>query len=163
MNKLFRVNSDFFNIAIISLIAIFFSLDRYLKNLALNLNIGENYPLITDYFSFSFAKNSNIAFSLPLSTKIIFPIIITAIIFLTFAITSNIYKKRALTLDSLLLTFILFGAISNMLDRLLYGYVIDYLSLKNFSIFNLADIMITLTSFFYIFYITKQTKRKTTE
>ena len=41
-----------------------------------------------------------------------------------------------------LLTFIIFGAISNMLDRLKYGFVIDYLDLKYFTVFNMADVMI---------------------
>ncbi|MBU1778489.1 signal peptidase II, partial [Patescibacteria group bacterium] len=43
--------------------------------------------------------------------------------------------------------FIIFGAISNLTDRLEYGYVIDYFSLKYFTIFNLADVMIVIGVF----------------
>jgi signal peptidase II len=45
--------------------------------------------------------------------------------------------------EVIILTFIIFGAISNILDRLIYGYVIDYLELKYFTVFNLADVMIS--------------------
>ena len=41
-----------------------------------------------------------------------------------------------------LLLAIIFGAISNLFDRIKYGYVIDYLDLKYFTVFNLADVMI---------------------
>ena len=40
------------------------------------------------------------------------------------------------------LTILLFGAISNIIDRIRLGFVIDYIDLKYFTIFNIADIMI---------------------
>jgi lipoprotein signal peptidase len=39
---------------------------------------------------------------------------------------------------------ILVGALSNGMDRLLYGRVVDFLSLKYFAIFNVADIVISI-------------------
>jgi len=163
MNKLFKVKIDFLNIAIITLIAIFFSLDRYLKYIAINMAKGESLPLISNFFSFSLAKNNYIAFSLPINPSIILPIIFIAIFFLLFAIIWDISKNRSLTTSASLLTFILFGAISNMLDRFQYGFVIDYLSLKNFSIFNLADLMIALSSLFYIFIYYRMNKKNEKE
>lgn len=41
------------------------------------------------------------------------------------------------------LTILTIGAILNLTDRVFYGFVIDYFDLKYFTIFNLADIMIT--------------------
>ena len=161
MNKLFKVNIDFLYIAIIPLIAIFFSLDRYLKKIALSLPTGRSYELISDFFTFSFAKNYNIAFSLPLGEKILLPIIYLAIFLLIFAIIRDILINKAFTLEASLLTFILLGAISNMLDRIQLGFVIDYLSIKNFSIFNIADMMIALASLFYIILYYKMNKAKT--
>jgi lipoprotein signal peptidase len=40
--------------------------------------------------------------------------------------------------------FILSGAISNIVDRLLYGCVVDYINLRVWPVFNLADVYITL-------------------
>lgn len=39
---------------------------------------------------------------------------------------------------------IIFGGLSNLFDRLIYGYVIDMIHLFSFSVFNLADVMIVL-------------------
>lgn len=43
-----------------------------------------------------------------------------------------------------LIIFIAGGAISNILDRLIYGGSIDYIAIGNFPVFNLADIFITM-------------------
>lgn len=131
--------------------AIFFISDRYLKNLALGLEKNESYFLIKNLFSFSLAKNQYMAFSLPVSGQILMPIIFIIIITLIIVIFWLVFKHRAITLKPLILTFIVFGAISNILDRYQYGYVIDYFNLKNFSIFNLADIMISLGTIFLIY------------
>ncbi|MEK7598152.1 MAG: signal peptidase II, partial [Patescibacteria group bacterium] len=41
------------------------------------------------------------------------------------------------------LTFILSGALSNVIDRLYFGCVIDFIDLKFWPVFNLADVFIT--------------------
>jgi signal peptidase II len=42
------------------------------------------------------------------------------------------------------LVLVLTGAISNILDRILVGCVVDYISLGSFPIFNLADVLISV-------------------
>ena len=76
----------------------------------------------------SYQQNSNLIFLIP--SIIIFPIL-----FIWFKKTRN---------PGLLL--ILTGGLSNLLDRLILGYVTDWLFLPFFphSIFNLADLYITL-------------------
>ena len=58
------------------------------------------------------------------------------------------------------LTFLLFGAISNLIDRYSHGFVIDYLEIKNLTIFNLADAMITVPTIFLLIYTLKNEHRK---
>ena len=43
-----------------------------------------------------------------------------------------------------LTVFLVLGAASNLYDRLKYEYVIDYIDLKWFTVFNLADSMIVV-------------------
>lgn len=131
------------NIAIILLIAIFFILDRYLKMLALGKPDGFSLDLIGRFFSFQFTPNPYLAFSLPLSGWLINALIILIILSLIFYIFYLILKDKSSQWTVLILTIILFGAISNILDRLVFGYVIDYLYLRHFTVFNLADVMIT--------------------
>lgn len=151
MNKTLKDKINFLNIAIISVIAIFFVLDRYLKSLALKLAPGESINLISDLFSFSFSKNPYIAFSLPIGPNVITPLVIIIIISLIMAIVWLIYKQKQLSLQVIFLIIILLGAVSNAIDRLQYTYVIDYLRLKNLSVFNIADAMISLGTILYIY------------
>jgi signal peptidase II len=155
MNKLIRKNR-FQNIAIILIIAMFFIADRLLKHLALSSNAAK--PLLGEVFLFNFTENYNISFSLPLSGPILNIIIILIILILILIISKLILKEKCLSLKTALLTFILFGAISNIVDRLLYGFVIDYLELKYFTVFNIADVMISLGVLVLIFNLMKDKK-----
>lgn len=57
-----------------------------------------------------------------------------------------IFLKKQHTYFLFLAAFFLAGTFSNALDRLFYGCVIDYLSLYNLPIFNLADVYISLVA-----------------
>jgi len=138
------------NIAITFGVAIFFMADRYLKILAHNLNPGAYFRLLGDWLVFRFTGNPYISFSLPVSGVLLNITIILIIIGLIYYIFYLILNKNKQNLGLheqkiaiLLLTIIVFGAISNIQDRLAYGYVIDYLELKHFTVFNIADIMIS--------------------
>jgi signal peptidase II len=125
------------------MIAIFFIVDRLLKLLALSMG-AENYiPIAGDLFLFHFTPNPYISFSLPLSGWLLYTLIFSIVALLIAYIIYLIRKKRGQKYEVALLTIILFGAISNIIDRCLYGYVIDYLELKYFTVFNLADVMIS--------------------
>jgi len=145
------------NIAII----FFVILDRFFKFLAINGYLKNSARIIGDYFKLNFVSNFNIAFSLPISgwgLNLVISIIILALLYYLVAL----YKKRAFRLI-FYLTFIIFGAISNLFDRIKYGFVIDYLDLKYFTVFNLADAMIVggvIGALYYLYYKkTKQTNK----
>lgn len=136
-------NNTLQNIAILSIVAIFFISDRFLKALAISREFAENVPIFGSWLQFNFVKNYYIAFSLPLSGWFLNIIIIVLIIsLLIFLIYSTISKKnyKLLFLPILL---IIFGSISNLIDRLIFGYVVDYIDCLYFTIFNMADVMIT--------------------
>ena len=142
------------NIAIAFVIAIFFSVDRYLKNFAL-VNQSPK-KLIGDWFTFSFTPNYFIAFSLPIGGKLLE----IAILLLIIAIAVYLFyslKKRDKTILILGLTTVLLGSISNFADRLKFGYVIDYLYLKHFTVFNLADFLIVAGAIIIFFGLDKKT------
>ena len=113
------------------LILIFFILDRILKYLALNDKIF-------------FYKNKGIAFSINIPESIFLYFYIFIFLFLIFIIwhlIKAIQKKYLFEITGYLL--IITGAISNLIDRIKFGFVFDYL---NFYFFynNLADIMIVV-------------------
>jgi len=105
--------------------------------------------------------NPNIAFSIkiPLTLLVIFWVFIIAFIsFLIFNFQSfpperdsakamAIFKKFSINKFSDLQTFglllILSGAVSNLADRMHFGCVVDFIDLKFWPVFNLADVFIT--------------------
>ncbi|MBU4257149.1 signal peptidase II [Patescibacteria group bacterium] len=123
---------------ILTVILIIF--DRFFKFLAVNDFFSKPMEIIGDSFKLNFVGNFNIAFSLPLAGFWLNVIIIFLVLALIYNLLYFIKKRDYQKADYLL--FIIFGAISNLLDRLRYGYVIDYFDLKYFTVFNLADVMI---------------------
>ena len=139
------------------LVAIFFVvIDRFLKSLALLKQ--EKINLIGEIFTFNFSENYNIAFSLPLGGSILI-ILIILIIFVLLYFFIDLVKKNQHHLAGLLFILIL-GAISNLVDRFKYGYVVDYLDLKYFTVFNIADALIVCSIIILIIINLKTNRRK---
>lgn len=87
-------------------------------------------------------KNTGIAFGIPIQLiGIILMNILLLILLLYFA-------KKELNLNSklaqYLLALVFAGGISNLIDRLYHGYVIDFISIWIWPTFNFADIYITI-------------------
>lgn len=83
--------------------------------------------------------NPYIAFGLKIPA-VLFWIFWLGIIFLIFHL---LYKKPR-PFEALCLIFILSGALSNLVDRISGGCIIDFIDLGFWPIFNLADFFITL-------------------
>lgn len=67
-------------------------------------------------------------------------------------------KKYYEEKNKLLITcifLIIAGAISNLIDRLRYGGVVDFINVPWWSIFNLADCYIIAAVFFWVAYLFK--------
>lgn len=131
--------------------------DRWLKVIARQLGPETSYRLLGDWGLFRFTPNTYISFSIPFSgilLNIIIILLIIGIIYYIFTLILDKNKRISSHSDwkitIILLTIVLFGAISNIQDRLLYGYVVDYLELKYFTVFNIADIMISVSTIILI-------------
>ncbi len=128
-------------IFIFSLIIII--IDFIIKLFALN-NIT-NICVIPNFFYLTLAKNTGAAFSLLENQTIFFILIGVLVIFYIF---NYLIKDKMSTLEKILYIFLTGGIIGNLIDRIIYGYVVDYLRFiifgYNFPIFNLADICITI-------------------
>lgn len=60
------------------------------------------------------------------------------------------YKKIAVNrMTSIGLSFVLIGAVGNFIDRLLRGFVVDFIDIKIFPVFNVADMCIDIGIFFF--------------
>lgn len=117
------------------------------------INFREPLILIEDFFQLIYRTNSGIAFSIPLpSWLILISNVILIVIGLRLAIK---YLDFKFVKTQILVALILGGALSNILDRLRFGEVIDFISIYRYPVFNLADSFITVGVILLIFYHAK--------
>ena len=109
-----------------------------------------NVTIIPNFISLIYAENDGVAFSMLSGSRIIIIIIsILLLSFLAYYMNKDYVSKKK---DDILMDIsygLLFGGIlGNLLDRIIRGIVIDYISINiigyHFPIFNLADVMITI-------------------
>jgi signal peptidase II len=130
--------------------AIFFvCLDRFFKVLAYKYFYDSGFNIFGEILKFNFVKNYNIAFSIPINSWLLNILLFLILIIIGYILITAWVKKNDVISGYLII--LLFGATSNILDRLQYGFVIDYLSLKWFTVFNLADAMICVSVFILIY------------
>ena len=131
---------------IIAIGSLAFLIDRITKIIVSSiLKTGESIILIKNFFSITLAKNTGIAFSL-LEGKIDIVIIVTLIVL--FLIIDMLRKNNIKENEKKYYALMIGGALGNLLDRIIYGYVIDFLDFKiinyNYPIFNIADSCIVI-------------------
>jgi signal peptidase II len=146
----------------LSLAALVILCDQISKTLILrSFQYGDLHP-ITSYFSLVRAHNTGAAFSFLAGASgwqrwFFIGLGVAA----SAAIVWMIRRHPAQTLFCLAVSLIMGGALGNVLDRLLHGYVVDFLQFRfalleplfhggYFPAFNLADSAITLGAFFLI-------------
>lgn len=116
------------------------------------------FNLLVDWFYLESHKNLGSAFSLfsNISYYNYFVILLSIILVVYLLYKFEIFKenKYYLTIYILLIS----GIIGNLLDRVFFGYVRDFIGIKYFSIFNFADIYLTLVVVIYIFYELRENK-----
>lgn len=134
-------NKKFFLIGLVS-----FLLDFVSKLIIINtLKIQESVVIINNFFNFTLVKNTGVAFSL-FEGRVSFVVILT-FIFICWLL-KELYTRKVSFVYEIFYGFILGGAIGNLIDRVIYGYVIDFLDFNifgyNYPVFNVADTFIVV-------------------
>ena len=132
-------------------------LDQFTKYLMFNnykIFINKNYYL----FKLDFVKNYGAAFNLFSGSRIFLSFI--SIIFSILLIYLILRKNTLNSLDLYSYSFILGGTIGNGIDRILKGFVIDFINLNiiKFPVFNIADISINIGFIFLMYSIFKNNR-----
>lgn len=148
MSDFFKKHKVFIGIALIS-----FILDRLTKGLAVNFLKGrKGVTIIENFLDLSYVENRGAAFGLFAGIDSAFRIpVLTIIAFIALGFIIYIYIKlnHEEKLTRLSLSLILGGALGNIYDRILHGYVVDFIDVHYYRIFtwptfNFADIVISL-------------------
>lgn len=128
--------------------------DRITKILVTNLiPYGKSITLIKKVFYLTNVHNIGAAFSIMEGNTII--LICFSLLFLGLIIF-YMYKYKKLNIE---FAFVIGGLIGNLIDRIIYGYVIDFIGINifkySFPIFNIADSLIVIGAILLIFRMDK--------
>ncbi len=138
-------------------------LDQIIKNiLFLLLSFDSAIEVIPNFFSLTLVQNTGAAFSI-LSSNTLF-LVFVSIVSLSLIYYCFIKDKVLVKVEEYLYGILVGGILGNLIDRVIRGYVIDYLDFNifgyNFPVFNLADIFIMISIGLIIIYLIKGEKNE---
>ena len=113
-----------------------------------NINLNNSITIINNFFSLTYVKNYGAAWSILSGNRLL--LIIIALISLFLIYNFFIKNKELKTLEIITYGLLIGGIIGNLIDRIIFGYVIDFFDFLifnyNFPVFNFADIFIVVSA-----------------
>lgn len=128
-------------------------IDYVLKLLVINnLKNISAITIIPGLFSLTYVENKGAAFGILSNARWIFILFTIAVII--FLIIFMFRKRPESKLLNVALILIIGGGAGNLIDRIFYGYVVDYLSISFFPpVCNFADYCVTVGAFILVIYL----------
>lgn len=151
--------------------ALLAGIDLFIKQIVVNnIALGEDVKFIDGLFGWTYVRNTGMAWSLFDGNPELLSVF-TGVIILAVLIYLALPVKRPLAYD-IIIPFILAGGAANMADRIMRGYVVDYIKtlFVDFPVYNFADCLITCGAAALMIYLiyemvrdSKNAKKKLTE
>lgn len=146
------------NYLILILTALIIISDQLTKFMAIKYLKGQKpILLIKNFLSFHYTENAGAAFGILQQKRILFILITTLfLVAITFYIVKHYHELSLIT--KIGTATLLGGAIGNYIDRLRFGYVVDFISVKltrtyDFPVFNIADMAIVIGTIIIVFVV----------
>jgi len=133
-----------------------FILDQVTKYLVrTEMSLYESYPVIQNFFHLTYVTNDGMAFGIKFPYGIYFFSLVS--LFLTGFLFYYLWREKNNELGlRLSLAFILAGAMGNLIDRVFFGKVVDFLDFMiggyHWYIFNIADSSVTVGMVLFLTY-----------
>lgn len=102
----------------------------------------QSIPVLENIFHITYVQNTGAAFSILKGKTFLFTAVSSVIILTIIYILIKYPIKRKIF--GIVMAMILGGAFGNLIDRLRYGYVVDFLDFRVWPVFNIADCAIVL-------------------
>jgi signal peptidase II len=134
-------------------IVLLVALDQLVKYLVkTNIAMGEAVDFIPHVLRLTHIHNTGAAFSMLSGARWFFVVLTVA--FVGFALWALYAKKVTHPMGRWTLVLIIAGALGNLIDRAIYGYVVDMFEVlfMNFAIFNVADIFVVVGGILFCVY-----------
>lgn len=135
-------------------IAVIVGLDQWTKYLTVeHIKPIGTLPIIPDVFHLTYVENRGAAFSILQGKRLFFVLLTLAVVAVILVLLYRKAKGEPLLRVSLIM--IAGGAIGNLIDRLVLGYVVDMVDLRiiNYAIFNVADCFVVVGTILLAVYI----------
>lgn len=120
-------------------------------------NVGDTFPLIEDFFHFTYVENRGAAFGMFQNSTLILTIAsaVLCIVLAAILITKRRHKFAMPKIVSVCAALVLAGGFGNLIDRVWLGYVRDMLDFRaiNFAVFNVADSAVTVGAILFAVYM----------
>lgn len=122
-------------------------LDQIIKIIVSSLmHLYDSINVINNFLSITYVRNNGAAWSILSGNRWL--LITISVVALIFIYLYFIKGKNLTKLEIISYGLLIGGTLGNLFDRVIYGYVIDYLDFRiftyNFPVFNLADICIVI-------------------
>ncbi len=131
-------------VLIYSVSALVFLLDQVSKHFVRTMfQQGSSIPVIDDLFHITLVYNTGAAFGMLKA----WPYLFVAVSVLAVAIINYMFLKKRHVLkpgEKAALCFIMAGTLGNLADRIRLGCVVDFIDLRVWPVFNVADSFITI-------------------
>lgn len=124
-----------------------------------NMQPGDSIPLIGSWLRLLYVRNTGTAFSMFSGNKWI-TVALTSVLIIACIIYVIHEARSGSRVVSILLTFVIAGGVSNMIDRLALGYVTDMISCWSFAVFNVADIAVTCGCILTVLWIIMEMRKE---
>jgi len=127
-------------------------LTKYIFFFSLLVFVDQISKYLIRHFGGFYVCNLGISWGVCLPDYIFWLFWISIMVFLAYFLVKRIKTQKAISInqDSIFIIFIVSGAFSNVVDRLKFGCVIDFIDFEFWPVFNLADVFIVLGAVFLL-------------
>jgi len=148
--KILKKNGLIFFLVSLSIVLLDQITKFFIRN---SMSIGESIPVIKNIFHITYVTNVGASFGImqgKITLLIWLSIIVIGIILFYY---DKIQEKKSL---QIFFGLILGGTLSNLIDRLLFGFVIDFFDFRIWPVFNIGDSCICIGMVFLMIYFIRK-------
>lgn len=140
---------------IVILVTIFIILDQASKLIVSNL---PELPSINDSIKFEITTNTGLAFGFNDGSNVKNIFVMAFVIFIVIRFIKNQIELID-TKTAVGLSMVLSGGVSNLIDRIFRGSVLDFIKIYKFPIFNVADILVVVGAILLVIFLVIFTRK----
>lgn len=119
-----------------------------------NLGLGQSIPLIRNILHFTYVTNTGSAFSLLKGHNLLFILFSLVVIAFIWYYAKEIKENEKYL--QIAVGLLLGGTLGNLTDRLVHGFVVDFIDFRIWPVFNVADSVVTISVIFLIIFLWKK-------